>query len=442
MRYFFVLLITLCGISVNSYAQKAQARDYEKNILRKGIRFSLDSTGTRYIALSAMNQLWFRFDEMNPGSMIHNKEVQNQFDISIRRLRFQVYGQLTNRLLFYSQFGINNLNFTSSRKWGDFFHDALIEYAILPDYLHLGGGLNSWGGYSRYSVPSTGTSLAIDVPIFEQATLDMSDQFGRKLGFYAKGNVDRFQYRMMLTKPFVFYKSPFYQSQTELSYYPSFYPGNPKWQGSAYVQWQFWEKEDHTFPFYRGTYLGSKRVLNIGLGGLYQPKAMWYKNGMGDTLFADMGFASLSLYMDLPMRERYNITLYSSGYFHYYGKNFLSHVAPNRISDGLSGSGSAISGHGNAFPMGTGVSWFTQFGFDVGIHKGARLGSSVGAYLASLDRLAQVSDVYEVGMNYYPYGIHALKLGLMLQNRPWFDSGGMKTDLRKNMLVLQFQVSI
>src|SRR5690606_36138494 len=125
-----------------------------------------------------------------------------------------------------------------------------------------------------------------------------------------------------------------------------------------------------------------------------------------------------------------------------YGKNFLSHVAPNRISDELSGSGSAISGHGNAFPMGTGVSWFTQLGFDVGIHKGARLGSSVGAYLASLDRLAQVSDVYEAGMNYYPYGIRALKLGLMLQNRPWFDSGGMKTDLRKNMLVLQFQVSI
>jgi len=42
----------------------------------------------------------------------------------------------------------------------------------------------------------------MDVPVFAQATVDQTDEFSRKLSVYARGQVGRLDYRLVLTDPF------------------------------------------------------------------------------------------------------------------------------------------------------------------------------------------------------------------------------------------------
>lgn len=441
MKKLLIILLGLWGSSI-SFAQGNIRYQKDLEILKRGIKLNLDSSGTRYLKFTASSQIWVRFDQMNPGSTINGKEVKNQFDPSVRRLRFQFYGPVTSRISFYTQFGLNNFNFSSDRKVGAFFHDAVAEVAAVKGKLHVGGGLSSWGGYSRFSVPAISSTLGVDAPIFEQFTNDLTDQFGRKLGVYAKGTTGHFQYRVMVSKPLLFSKSPAYSALTEIGQYAKFSPLNPKFQTSAFIQWQFWDKENDELPFLPGTYLGGKKVLNVALGGLYQPKATWYKNNNGDTLFNNLGFVSLSVFMDLPVKSKYNVSLYSALYYHNFGKNYLGTVNPNRITNGLNSNGSAISSHGNAFPIGTGETFYTQLGFDFKTGNAGRLGVNASTYFSKLQRLSQLVDVYEAGISYYPYNMHQIKLGLMLQNRPYFNNLGLKDAHRFNSVILQFQVGI
>ncbi|HEY8365518.1 MAG TPA: hypothetical protein VIL57_00085, partial [Bacteroidia bacterium] len=237
-------------------------------------------------------------------------------------------------------------------------------------------------------------------------------------------------------------KSPSYSALTEIGPNAKFSPHNPSLQSSAYIQWQFWDVENDELPFFPGTNLGSKKVLNIALGGLYQPKATWYKNNKGDTLFNNLGFVSLSVFMDLPVKSKYNVSLYSALYYHNFGKNYLGTVNPNRITNGLNANGSAFSSHGNAFPIGTGESLYTQLGFDFKTGNVGRLGLNASTYFSRLQRISQLVDVYEAGISYYPYNMHQIKLGLMLQNRPYFNNLGLKDAHRFNSVILQFQVGI
>ena len=39
-------------------------------------------------------------------------------------------------------------------------------------------------GLSRFSQPSIGTIVTMDVPVFAQATVDQTDEFSRKLSVY------------------------------------------------------------------------------------------------------------------------------------------------------------------------------------------------------------------------------------------------------------------
>ncbi len=57
-----------------------------------------------------MNQTWVRFNENNPYTTVENKPKDNSVDIGLRRTRFQAFGQLTDKVFIYFQFGMNNFN--------------------------------------------------------------------------------------------------------------------------------------------------------------------------------------------------------------------------------------------------------------------------------------------------------------------------------------------
>src|SRR3954467_13693062 len=180
-----LLLLAVTGVSF--------AQDPEPPKETEELRLKLNQDGSHFIKATFMNQAWFKFSDNNPGTQTLGQNADQTFDIGLRRTRFQLYGNLTDHVSFYFQFGQNNFNFLTqnagNRKLEVFFHDALAEYRTSKknDKLILGGGLTITNGLSRFSQPSITTIMSMDVPVFAQATVDQTDEFSRKLSVYARG---------------------------------------------------------------------------------------------------------------------------------------------------------------------------------------------------------------------------------------------------------------
>src|SRR6185312_2884825 len=97
-------------------------------------KFNLNPDGSQYIKFGFLNQVWARYEQTNPGSTVLGESVDDVTDISLRRTRFVLQGQLTDRVYFYTQYGMNNFNFLSqnadNRKLQSFFHDAFGELRL------------------------------------------------------------------------------------------------------------------------------------------------------------------------------------------------------------------------------------------------------------------------------------------------------------------------
>ena len=90
----------------------------------KELKYQLNEDGSHYVKGTFLNQIWVRYTENNPGSTIDGYAEENTFDIGLRRTRIQLFGQLSDRIFFYTQFGTNNLSYSGVRKQGLFFPDV------------------------------------------------------------------------------------------------------------------------------------------------------------------------------------------------------------------------------------------------------------------------------------------------------------------------------
>jgi hypothetical protein len=204
---------------------------------------------------------------------------------------------------------------------------------------------------------------------FLQATNDANDQFLRKLSVYAKGKINKLDYRLVLSRPFSFSTSTFYNPSSNIGSDAQFTPQPPQPQYSGYLSWQFLDQESNELPYQVGTYLGKKRVLNIGSGFQFQQDAMWYtqvKDSTSlDTLHHDMMLAAVDIYYDAPLRKEKGdaISFYAVASFYDFGKNYVRNVGPMNVTDGVNAK-SVHSGTGVAWPMiGTGMSYYAQIGY-------------------------------------------------------------------------------
>src|SRR5690606_3323559 len=150
-----------------------------------------------------------------------------------------------------------------------FFHDAWNEYAVIMPgeagnfSLSLGAGLHYYMGLSRMTMASTLNFLTVDSPIFSWPLIDNSDQFGRQLGFFAKGKYGKLEYRLSLNKPFATDLTP--ANVTDLSNAVTVdNNGNPKFSKAGYFEYQFLGEEANILPYKVGSYLGTKKVFNVG----------------------------------------------------------------------------------------------------------------------------------------------------------------------------------
>lgn len=471
-----------------------------------GLKLNLNENGSKYVRFIIWNQIWARASEMNPGSMVNGQPVSWHYDLGIRRARMLAYAQINPRFLILTHYGINNQtfntggvpgggitgnggDFTAGKKPGIFFHDVWNEYAIIPSVnlrtqeanattLFVGTGLHYWHGVSRMTSASTLNFMAIDAPIFNWFTIELADQFARYFGMYAKGKIaNKVDYRFHVSKPFLTNtplpraadQSPLVGRAVDNN------TGSNAWITAGYVMYQFWDAESNVLPFTVGTYLGTKRVLNIGAGFQRMPNATkhWaYRETTGDTIAVsnDAHILGLDVFLDTPLGpDKAALTLYSVLYDHQWGPNYYRTVGimNQAVRDpGYSGMVN-INGFGNARPLlGTGQIWYTQVGYllprrflrkqqDMAspnndekivnhypntLRKEDRL-QLFGAYtLYNLEFVGGPVHAFDVGANYYISGHHA-KVTLQYSARPHMPMGAERPQQGfRGEFILQTQI--
>lgn len=435
---------------------------YQDTLEKKDLRFNLNKAKTHYLKFTVTNQIWIRFNESNPGTIVNQVNKPTTFDIGVRRLRFQVIGQLHDKFLVYAQFGINNFNDLSPRKLGDFFHDAVVEYTPVKIMhknelkkgqtvfsLSLGAGLTAWTGPSRFSSPSVASFLGIDAPLYQQTTNDATDQFLRKLSIYVKGKAWKFDYRFALVDPLTITTSNLYNPI--ISSNADFSPIGKSVQTTAYVTLQLLDQEDNQIPYTVGTYHGKKRVLNIGAGYQYQPDAMWYSRTGTDTSFADMFIVGGDVFYDTYLGKNKDWALSVYGAYNYmnYGPNYLRSFGPMNPGQSVAPGTTQLNGPGTAYPMmGTGHVGYFQTGFAFPkkwFSKNSKVNFTLMPYfctqVAKWDRLNDVMATFDAGLNFLFDG-HKYKMTINYQNRPVFNSSTTTVMQRNNLAYFMFQIAI
>ncbi|CAN5178583.1 hypothetical protein BH11BAC5_BH11BAC5_26730 [soil metagenome] len=441
-----VITALLCCIVTNA---KAQFPDKLKN----GLRYYTDSKdSSRFIAFNMTAQLWARNTANNPYSQVQGTPQNNTTDVSIRRIRFVLSGALSDRVNFFMQFGQNNLNYLSARKAGSFFHDVTADYAIIKRSLYIGAGLNGFNGPSRFANASVANIAVLDVPAYQEVTNDTYDQNVRRLGMYVKGKLGKLDYRLSVGKPFVI-QTASGSGLEPINVNASFSTLPPAMNTQGYFMYQFIDQENNFSSGTTGTYLGKKKVFNIGAGFNHQKNAMMRYGDLvaKDTVSEAINLFAVDVFYDAPVNKEkgtaYNLYACFSRYN--YGTGFIRVTGANNPANGSYNTASSFSkfSYGNAFPViGTGNVAYLQTAYKL---KDRLLGNQgtlqpfADLQYAKYDRLNDQMYVFDIGVHWLLYGNNS-KITLNYQNRPYFeqDTNGLLVQRsRRGELVLQYQIS-
>lgn len=403
------------------------AKGQGSDVYGKGIRVNLDESGQKHFRIISWHQMWLRYNENNSGSLRLGNERNSTTDFGIRRSRMLFITQLNPRFLILTHFGINNQNAISGGYLGNdgkrpqlYVHDAWTEYKVYKNHLDVGMGLHYWNGISRMTNASTLNFMALDAPIFNWATIEATDQFARMIGAYAKGKLGKLDYRVAINDPFLTNTAGVIDSGRA-----QYSPRNDRAVFQGYFNWQFLDQESNYLPFAVGTYLGTKKVFNLGFGFLQNSEAMWSKNAAGDTLYHQMLLLSADAFLDLPLNKTKGtaFTAYAAYYNYDFGPNQVRNIG---ILNPASGGGAL---RGNAFPLlGTGDIFYAQAGYLLpkDLLKGHGKIQPYAAYSTAVFEGVKDAagakvpvNVLDLGANWYLEGHHA-KITLNYRHRPDF----------------------
>jgi len=412
------------------------------------MQFNFTEDGKSFVRFHTWHQIWVRYTQMNPGTTVDGRAINSQVDPAIRRSRFLAFGRLADRMTMVMHFGINNQTFNNARKPQLYVHDVWLDYDVVPKYLGVGAGLHYWNGISRASNWSTIKFMSLDAPISNWPTIEKTDQFARQMGGFAKGKVDKLDYRFALNRPFQTGDRDLTQFGEKTDYNPT--NGSPAFAG--YLMYQFWDQEGNVLPFMTGTYLGSKSILNVGAGFYWHPNQMRQRTAKANMTFnaSDAGtfdeqlhdglVLSADLFLDMPFGDKGKdgaLTAYLAYYYLDFGPDYVRNVGIMNIGQG----GTSLNGGGNSYTiMGTGHQVYTQVGYVLPMQPmGTKIQPYVTAQLSAFDGRDALSIVPELGLNWYIKG-HNAKFTLMYRARPIYelnDSGESTVDTYKSEAQLQ-----
>ncbi|MFY0625541.1 MAG: hypothetical protein JXR07_04560 [Reichenbachiella sp.] len=390
------------------------------------------------IGFYAYGSLWGRYTDTNAGSTVQGEAVDNTFDVSIRRIRIGGFGHITKKLFLKFQMGTNNVNYINRNNQLRIL-DAYGKFE-LATWFKVGVGKSTMTGLSRYTSVSTSSMVTLDVPIFMLPNVNLSDDLTRRLGIFVEGQAAKFDYIFVMAKPFVV------TSNHTLSEDATFYQGSPSWQPSAYVAYNFFDKESQTSTVATGTYLGSKKIMNLGAGFMFQSGTTKSIEAAGDTVKHDMLLWAVDYLLDIPLdaNNTKSMTFYA-GYFNYdFGPGYIRKIGVNNSANGMNSEG-GYSSYGNRFAtVGTGDILYGQFGYRFSTPK-IKWMDGLMPYMAVqygiYEKLDEAMILYDYGLNFLIKG-HNSKVTIGIQHRPIFEyntASELVNEGYKMMAVLQYQ---
>ena len=292
----------------------------------KPMTLKLSDDGKKFIRLITWHQVWATATQNNPGTKdVNGKLIDGtngssawSTDVAIRRSRFLIHAQISPRFLILSHWGINNQSFINGGAGGGainvassgasnagkrpqlYMHDAWTEFAVKPGKLSIGAGLHYWNGISRLTSNSTLNFMTLDAPIFNWANIEVTDQFARQFGIYAKGQIagGRLDYRFHLNKPFVSGTAPAAVAKNGIAVNTL----NENWSQGGYVKNMLWDKESNVYPYEVGSYLGGKKILNIG-AGFYTHKGATLTKTATDSINNTQKCFAVDVIMERPINK-------------------------------------------------------------------------------------------------------------------------------------------
>ena len=455
-------------LALASGALRAGAQNSENYGL--GLRLNLNTEGNRYVRFLFWNQVWARSIDNNPGTAINGVHSDNTLDIGLRASRLLMYAQISPRYLILVHMGVNNQTFvngggsgtTGTGGYGQgkkpqmFLHDAYNEYAIIPTTnadtkkanpfsLSLGAGLHYFNGVSRMTSASTISYLMVDAPIFNFPTIENADQFGRQFGIYIKGAYKKLHYQFSLDKPFATNVAVKDSANTAVDN-----SGDAAGAISGYADYQFLDQESNLLPYRVGTYIGQKRVFNIGAGFYHQARGTRSSSLTGIAEKHDVSLFAGDAFLDMPIGSKQKnmaITAYGVYYHFDYGPNYLR-------TSGIMNTGSVdaatpaadrvLEGPGNSrVLLGTGSIIYAQAGFLLPKFKGGKVRIQPIASLAHKDfeALKASGDYWDAGANFF-LDAHNAKITAQYSSRPLYNAATKELKDRKGEVIVQFQVAL
>lgn len=375
MKRLFFLSFGLLLCYNLSYAQGSQ--EYTG-----GYKIKFNEDGSKYMRIIAWGQFWAQYND-NVGP------TTEKLNFSVRRARVLTFTQLNKNFLILTHFGLNSLNgdTTSPIGTGDrsqlFFHDFWGEWKV-SNNMNVGAGLHYWNGISRLANQSTLNMMTLDNNRQSWATLGLSDQFARHIGVYAKGKIGRLQYRLALNEA----GTSTLDTRDPVASGVTVYGGR-RILGSrdagkvfqGYFDFNFLDQESNFLPFKVGTYLGSKRVFNVGAGFFTHKNGAVEANGQG----ADVNIFAVDAFYDSPIGgKNAALTAYAVFQSNDYGTNY------------------------NFGPYATGNMIYTHVGYLIsGDAKKTRIQPYLSYNSRQIDAINDNATRLGLGANFYLTGHHS-----------------------------------
>ncbi|MBD8084507.1 hypothetical protein [Chryseobacterium caseinilyticum] len=413
-KYFKVAVILVSAINVFSKVEAQKKNDFNN----PSLTHYLNDEHTRSISLSGYAELWARYTQLNPGSLINNEAKSDVSDLSLRRVRVKMTYKPTEKLMFVLQGGTTNVNVNAK---GSNYFDLLDAYAefSLNDKIQFGAGRSTWRGLSRFTTGPLNT-LLYDLPSYATSNAGATDYTVRELGAYIKGQLGKFDYRLVVADPYTMSTS---DPKVNVA---SFSKNSPNKDFSGYFRYAFLDTENISTPFNSGTYVGKKNILSVGAGFDYIHDAMWHQDINKNTVNDDMKSFAIDLFYDAPLNKEKgtSVSAYGMAMHNDYGPNYIRYVGTNNPATSVDVTQTSLNGAGNAMPViGTGNTYYIQLGGTLPYlnndKKNLQLQPAVGMQLSDLKGLHDNAVIYDAGISLLMNGMSS-RLTFDAQNRPVF----------------------
>jgi len=410
MKFYLSFLMILIAVSF-SYSQYAD--EY-----KSGMVIKMNEDGSKFTRAILWGQAWFQ-----------DYEGHNQNDgFSVKRARVLMYSKLSDRFMILTHFGVNGVNANNMSATGKsddvqlFLHEMYLQYKV-TSYLNMGAGIHNWGGISRLNGQGTINMMTLDNNRSTWSTLGLSDQFANHLGVFFNGSKGKFNYRFSISDALV--KTLDGNTQTVMLPNQEKYLGKAlldkgKYAFSGYVDYQLLDKENLALPYRVGTYLGAKKIFNIGAGFFTQPNAIAKTDAIGTLSSTNVTHLNVDAFYDSPIgTNNAAITAYGQFQNSDMGKSYLN---------------GDIVGNGNQF--------YGHLGYLIGkenkenIHKYSNRWQPYVAYsYRDFTALPKAAQDYRVGCNFYLDG-HNAKITAEYQNSPHLPENSRNVFTLQAMILL------